>query len=200
MTSAWKKRAGLLAVSGLLLAANLGFYLWYRATSGDRRQAAEARRVSLTREVERSEQEATKLAAQRDRLSQVSSAIGEFYGKRIGSRRDTLAAVVADLHTTFQRVGITPAQISYTTTPVPDLPLSSMRISFGFRNDYATFKQFVGAIESGRRWMVVREVSLQRDVELPGAVQVRMVLATYFAPEPGSPHIAVAENAGSPRP
>jgi Tfp pilus assembly protein PilO len=199
MMAAWRKRAGLLAVTGVLLAGNLAFYLWYRSTSEDRRQAAEARRVSLTREVEQREQEATKLAAQRDRLSQVSSAIDEFYGKRIGSRRDTLAAVVADLHATFQRAGIVPAQISYTTAPMPDLPLASMRISFGFRNDYLRFKQFVAAIESGRRWMVVREVSLQKDAELPGAVQVRMVLATYFAPEAGAPRIAMAESSGAAR-
>ena len=34
--------------------------------------------------------------------------------------------------------------------------------------------------------MVVREIGLQRDTDLPGAVQVRMALATYFAGEPSA--------------
>ena len=196
MSASWRKRAGLLALAVLLLAGNLGFYLWYRATAQERREAAEARRVTLTREVEAREAEAAKLAGQRSRLSQVSSAIEEFYGRRIGSRRDTLAAVVADLHSTLQKSGIAPAQISYATAPLPNLPLSEMRISFSFRNDYLRFKQFVGAVESGPRWMVVREIGLTRDNDLPGAVQVRMALATYFAADAATPP-RVAASAGS---
>jgi Tfp pilus assembly protein PilO len=205
MMAAWRKRAPLLAVLAVLLAANLAFFLWYRSTSGDRRQAAEATRVALTRDVEQREQEAAKLVAQRDRLSQVSSAIEDFYGRRVGSRRDTLAAVIADLHAILQKSGIVPAQISYAPAPVPDLPLTSMRINFGFRSDYLRFKEFVGAIESGRRWIVVREVGLQRDTDIPGSVQVRVALVTYFgADAPGAgagpiPRIAAAAPVGAPR-
>jgi Tfp pilus assembly protein PilO len=195
MRAAWRKRAGLLALAGLLLAGNLGFYLWYRATAQERREAAETRHAALTREVEVREAEAAQLAAQRNRLSQVSSAIEEFYGRRIGSRRETLAAVVSDLHMTLGKSGISPAQISYVTAPLPNLPLSEMRITFTFRNDYLRFKQFVGAVESGPRWMVVREIGLQRDSDLPGAVQVRMALATYFAGEPAAPPRAPAASA-----
>jgi len=199
MRAAWRKRAGLLALAGLLVAGNLGFYLWYRATAQERREAAEARRAALTRDVEVREAEAAKLAAQRDRLSSVSSAIEEFYGRRIGSRKETLAAVVSDLHSTLQKSGIAPAQISDATAPLPNLPLSEMRITFTFRNDYLRFKQFVGAVESGPRWMVVREIGLARDTELPGAVQVRMALATYFAGEPAaSPRTASADGVLAP--
>ncbi|MEO8430322.1 MAG: hypothetical protein ABI592_02355 [Acidobacteriota bacterium] len=190
--SAWRKRAGWLLLAGILLAANLGFYLWYRSTAGDRKDGMEERRVALTREVESREQEAAKLAAQRDRLSQVSSAIDEFYGRRIGSRRETLAAVVEELHAVLRKNGVAPAQIGYSTGAVPDLPLMEMRINFSFRNDYAQFKELLAAIESGRRWLVVREVGLQRDQDIPGSVQVRMSLATYFAGEDAAPRAAVA--------
>ncbi len=196
--TAWRKRAALLALAGVLLAGNVGFYLWYRSTAGDRKESMEARRVALTREVETREQEAAKLAAQRDRLSQVSSAIDEFYGRRVGSRRDTLAGVVEELHAVLQKNGISPAQISYATAHVPNLPLTEMRINFTFRNDYIRFKQLLTAIESGRRWLVVRDVGLQRDPEVPGSVQVRMSLATYFAGDEAAPRAGTAP-AGAPR-
>ena len=177
------RRAQILIVAILLLAGNLGFYLWYRATAQDRKDAMEARRTELTRDVDAREREAKKLAAQRDRLSSVSSAIEDFYGKRIGPSRDTLAPVVAEIHLLLQRSGILPTEMSYTTQAMPDLPLSQMLVTFSFRNDYARFKQLLSSIETDRRWIVIREVGLSRDAELPGGVLVRLALATYFAGE-----------------
>ena len=58
-----------------------------------------------------------------------------------------------------------------------------MVVQFAFRNDYARFKQLLQSIETGRRWIVVRDVGLARDPELPGGVQVRMSLVTYFGGE-----------------
>ncbi len=177
------RRAQILIVAILSLAGNLGFYLWYRATAQDRKDAMEARRTELTRDVDAREREAKRLAAQRDRLSSVSSAIEDFYGKRIGPSRDTLAPVVAEIHLLLQRSGILPAEMSYITQAMADLPLSQMLVTFSFRNDYARFKQLLSAIETDRRWIVVREVVLSRDAELPGGVLVRMALATYFSSE-----------------
>jgi len=181
--SLWTRRARVLAAAVLLLLANLGFYLWYRGTAQERKDRMDARRVELTREVDAREREAAKLAAQRDRLLQVSSAIGEFYGKRVGPARDTLAPVVSEIHLLLARAGISPTQITYATLPLHDLPLSEMVVQFAFRNDYARFKQLLQSIETGRRWIVVRDVGLQRDPELPGGVQVRMSLVTYFGGE-----------------
>lgn len=182
------RRAQLLAVAVILLATNLGFYLWYRATTQERKDAMEARRVSLTRDVEAREREAARLASQRERLLQVSSAIDEFYGKRVGPARDTLAPVVSEIHLLLQKAGIAPTQISYATQPVPEIPLSQMIVQFAFRNDYSRFKQLLQSIENDRRWIVVRDVGLARDQDLPGGVQVRMSLATYFAgEEPATP-------------
>ena len=186
------RRARLLALAVLLLLANLAFYLWYRGTAQERKDRMDARRVELTREVDAREREAAKLAAQRDRLLQVSSAIGEFYGKRVGPARDTLAPVVSEIHLLLTRAGISPTQISYATQPMHDLPLSEMVVQFAFRNDYARFKQLLQSIETGRRWIVVRDVGLARDAELPGGVQVRMSLVTYFAGEEPPPVRALA--------
>ncbi len=177
------RRAQILIVAILLLAGNLGFFLWYRATAQDRKDAMETRRADLTRDVDAREKESKRLAAQRDRLSSVSSAIDDFYGRRIGPSRDTLAPVVAEIHLLLQRAGIQPTEMSYVTQKMTDLPLSQMLVTFSFRNDYARFKQLLSSIETDRRWIVIREVGLTRDQELPGGVLVHMALATYFAAE-----------------
>ena len=185
MTLGISRRAAFLLLASLFLAANLVFFLWYRSTGQERKARLETRRAALAIQVEEREKEATTLAKQRDRLSQASATIQEFYGNRIGTRQETLAPIVLELHTLLSKAGITPSQIGYSTRPVANLPLSEMQIAFSFRNEYGQFKQLLASIESDRKWIVVREIGLNRDNEIPGAVQVRMSLATYFTGKAG---------------
>jgi Tfp pilus assembly protein PilO len=179
----WRRRAGLLVVAGLFLLANVGFLVGSRSIRMARKKALEQRRASLATDVAAREAEAGKLAGQRDRLAQVSSVIDEFYGRRVGSRRETLAPLVEEVHAVMEKTGVAPKTIGYATAPVGRLPLSQMLISFSFKSDYARFKRLLSAFEVNRRWIVVREVSLSRAPETPGEVQVRLVLATYFSAE-----------------
>jgi Tfp pilus assembly protein PilO len=181
--SIWRRRAGLLVVAALFLIANVGFLAGARSITSARRAALEEQRAALTREVTAREAEAAKLEGQRSRLARVSTVIDEFYGRRVGSRRATLAPMVEEIHSVMQRNGVSPATITYGTSALKNLPLSQMVIGFTFNSDYARFKRLLAAFESNRRWIVVRDVLLARVAETPGEVQVRMMLATYFADE-----------------
>ena len=187
--SIWRQRAGLLVVAGIFFAANLAFLLGSRSITAARRQALDERQTTLSRDVASREAEAAKLGGQRDRLAQVSSVIDEFYGRRVGSRRETLAPIVEEVHAVMQKVGVSSTAISYSTTPLKTLPLWQMLIGFHFDSDYAHFKRLLAAFEANRRWIVVRDVSLNRKTDVPGEVQVSLVLATYFSDEsvPASP-------------
>jgi Pilus assembly protein, PilO. len=181
----WARRAGLLAAAGLLLAGNLGFFIWYRGTARDRREALEVRRAALEREVQTKEQEAKKLSDDRKRLTEVRSALDRFYSHSVGLRRETLAGFVDELHAILKRVGVSASQISYTTSVVQDPPISQMVVSFAFKGDYAKFKQLLEAFQTNRKWIAVRDIGLSRDADVPGAVQVSVSLVTYFSGEEG---------------
>jgi Tfp pilus assembly protein PilO len=199
----WRRRAGWLSAAGLFLAVNAGFFFWYRATGQTRQDALEARQAALEAEVGAAEREAGRLEAQRQRLSRVSAAIEEFYKRRIGTRRATLASIVDEIHATLKRAGIAPAEIGYGIRPVTGLPLSEMNATFGFAADYKKFKSLLDAFETGPRWLVVREIALAREADVPGSVQVRMSIATYFADEKGElpdrPAAAGAAVSAAPR-
>lgn len=175
------RRAAVAVLAGIFLAGNLAFFLWYRSTSQDRKRAMETRREALARDVGEREKEAAALGEQRGRLSKASEAIDAFYGRSIGTSKETLAPVVLEIHGLLSKAGVMPLQIGYSTKPLTDLPLSEMLVNFSFRNDYNQLKQLLSAIESNRRWIVVRSIGLTRDKDLPGAVQVNMTLSTYFA-------------------
>jgi Tfp pilus assembly protein PilO len=189
----WAKRAGLLAAAGVLLLGNLGFFVWYRGTARDRKEALEQRRAALERQVLTKEQEAKKLAADRKRLTEVRLALDKFYGQSVGIRRDSLAGFVDELHAILKRVGISPAQIGYNTGVVKDPPVTQMVVGFTFKGDYGKFKQLLEALQTNRKWIAVRDIGLARDEEVPGGVQVTLSLVTYFAGEEAeSPRAAMA--------
>jgi Tfp pilus assembly protein PilO len=179
----WRQRAGLVVAAVLFLVANVGFLVGSRSITAARRQALEDQRAALTQEVTAREAEAAKLTEQRNRLAKVSTVIDEFYGRRVGTRRTTLAPIVEEIHSVMEKIGVSPVTITYGTSQLKNLPLSQMVIGFNFNSDYARFKRLLAAFESNRRWIVVRDVSLSRVPETPGQVQVHMLLATYFADE-----------------
>jgi len=197
----WRRHAVAVLLSLVFFGANLGFFLWYRATTRLRAGALEKERGALAVDVAGKEQEARRLVSQRDRIVGVAGAIQEFYGKRVGGRRETLAPIVDEMHGVFQKVGVFPAQISYSTGPVKSLSLTEMLVSFGYTTDYPTFKKLLVAIESDPRWIVVRQFALNRDVSTTNTVQMRIILGTYFAEteEPGTPARRAATAASRPR-
>ena len=183
----WARRAGLLAAAGVLLLGNLGFFVWYRGTARDRKEALEQRRAALELQVQTKEQEAKKLSADSKRLSEVRLALDKFYSQSVGLRRDTLAGFVDELHMVLKRVGVSPAQIAYATNPVADPPVTQMLVTFSFKGDYGKFKQLLEAFQADRKWIAVRDIGLARDEEVPGGVQVRLSLVTYFSGEESEP-------------
>jgi Tfp pilus assembly protein PilO len=179
--AAWRRRLPVLAAAILFAAANVVFFVTYRSGAKSRRDALEARRAALQHSVTGAEAEADRLAAQKDRLSGVSEAIDDFYGHRIGTQKETLAGVVDDLHVALKQAGVATNTISYSTIGDKSLPLVAMRITFPVRCDYTRFKKLLHEFEASRRWIAIRSVTISRDTESAGTVQVQFELATYFA-------------------
>ena len=184
----------LFVVAALFAGANLAFFLVYRSGSESRRATLQARRDALKQSVASGETEAARVSRQRDRLGGVSDAIEEFYGRRIGTERETLAPVVDEIHSILKETGVAAPQISYTTTALPKLPLVQMSIVFTVRCDYGRFKQLLRAFEASSKWIAVREIAISRDTERPGSVQVQLNLVTYFVEGSGP---AVESQAGA---
>jgi hypothetical protein len=175
------RKLPLLIAAVLFAGANVAFFLAYRSGAQTRRAALEARRDDLRRGVEAGEVEAARVLAQKERLGGVSAAMEEFYDRRIGTERESLAPIVDEIHAILKETGVAAPQIAYTTIALPKLPLAQMRITFTVRCDYARFKQLLRAFETSKKWIVVKDVAIGRDSEKPGTVQVQLGLVTYFS-------------------
>ena len=154
------RRLWLVVAAVLFAGGNLAFFLAYREGSQTRRAALEARRDALKQSVQSAEAEASRVAAQKDRLGGVSAAMEEFYGNRIGTERESLAPVVDEIHTILKDIGVSVPQITYSTAAMPKLPLSQLRITFSIRCDYPRFKRLLHAFETSKKWIVVKAVAI----------------------------------------
>ena len=95
---------------------------------------------------------------------------------------------MAEVHAILKEAGVAVPQIAFATTPVMKLPILQMRVTFAVHCDYPRFKRLLAAFEASKAWLVVRDISINRDSSQPGQVQVQIELVTYFAEreEPGA--------------
>ena len=178
--SLWRERAWLVAPAILFFLANLAYFLGGRAVDSSRTQALERARRDAHARLDRAQAEQKKAASDATRVQSVRRVEDEFFGKRIGSLNDTVAATVADIHRVCRLANVAPHSISYGVTDRKNIPLTEMGISFGVSGDYRTLRKLLSSFENDPRWIVVRQVGLARAGETVASGNIRLNLATYF--------------------
>ena len=178
----WGRRLPLVAAAVLFAGANLAFFLAYRSSTQTRRAALEARRDELqgrgrepggrgrarrgpARAPGRRLRGDGDLLRQAHRLRARDPRAGRRGGARDpeGSRRRGAPDFLPD------RAGPQAAA------------RADARSASRVHCDYARFKRLLRAFETSKAWLVVRDISISRDSDQPGPVQVQLELVTYFA-------------------
>ena len=183
----WKERAPAVAAAVLFFLANLVYFLAGHAVNASRMETlARARRNARDR-MDAAEKARAKAVSDLAHVENVRKAAKEFYGNRIGTIDDTIAAVVDEIHKVCRQANVNPHSISYGAHDRPQMPLKEMSIGFGVEGDYRTLRALLRGFESDPHWLVVRGVQLSRKGESTGAGTVRLDLATYFYSAPAAP-------------
>jgi hypothetical protein len=191
--SLWRERAWYIAPAILFFLGNFAYFLGGRAVDSSRTQALERARRDARDRLERAESAQKKAVSDAARVDSVRRVEEEFFGKRIGSLNDTVAATVSDIHRVCRTANVAPHSISYGVTDRRNIPLSEMGISFGVSGDYRTLRKLLQSFENDPRWIVVRQVGLARASETVAAGNIHLNLATYFYEGP-VPRSRVAES------
>jgi Tfp pilus assembly protein PilO len=184
----WKERAPVVAAALVFFLANLVYFLGGHAVNASRAEALARARRSARDRMDAAEKARAKAAADLAHIENVRKASEEFYGKRIGTIDDTVAAVVDEIHKVCRQANVNPHSITYGVHDRAQMPLKEMSIGFAVEGDYRTLRALLRGFESDPRWLVVRGVQLSRKGETTGAGTVHLALATYFysaAAEPG---------------
>ncbi|MGH9440736.1 MAG: hypothetical protein ACRD16_00515 [Thermoanaerobaculia bacterium] len=178
--SLWREKIWLLAPAILFFLANLVYFLAGRAVDASRSEALIRSRDNARSRVEAAIQAEKKAAADAERVEKVRRAEEEFFGKRIGTLNDTIAATVADIHRVSRNANASPHAITYSVAMRRNVPLTEMSISFGVAGDYRTLRRLLQSFENDSRWIVVRQVQLSRAGETVASGNIHLSLSTYF--------------------
>ncbi len=176
----WREKAWIIAPAVLFFLANLVYFLGGRAVDASRSEALTRARNDARSRLESAQQAQKKAVSDAGRVEAVRRAEEEFFGKKIGSLNDTVAATVAEIHRVCRSANVAPHAISYAVADRKNVPLTEMAISFGVSGDYATLRRLLHGFENDPRWVVVRQVGLTRAGETVAAGNIRLNLATYF--------------------
>ncbi len=176
----WKERAPVVGAAVLFFLANLVYFLAGHAVNASRMETLARDRRNAHDRMDAAEKTRAKAVADLAHVEDVRKAAKEFYGSRIGTIDDTVAAVVDEIHKVCRQANVNPHSIGYGVTNRPQMPIKEMSISFGVEGDYRTLRALLRGFESDPHWLVVRGVQLARKGESTGAGTVRLALATYF--------------------
>ncbi len=176
----WREKAWIIVPAILFFAANFAYFLAGRAVDRSRAESLERSKSSAAVRLENAQRDKTRAESEADHIDEVRKAEKEFFGTRVGTLEDSVAAAVDDIHRVCEKAGPVPHQISYGVRDRPNVPLQEMTISFTVDGNYTTLRRLISGFESDRRWVVIRQVGLSRRGETTGDGDISLSLATYF--------------------
>lgn len=176
----WRERAWFVVPAVAFFILNAVFFVAGR-TIDARRSDALDRELAAARERGASAREAREQAVrQSSRVEGIEQAIEEFYGKRLGTLDETMAAMVDEIHQVCRKSGVRPGQISYGVSGKSGVPMTAMTISFTVTGDYSTLRRLLQNFEDDPRWFVVRSIQVSRQPESVADTVISLMAATYF--------------------
>ena len=187
----WKERAPAVGAAILFFLANLVYFLAGHAVNTSRMEALARDRRNARDRMDAAEKSRAKAVSDLAHVENVRKAAKEFYGNRIGTIDDTIAAVVDEIHKVCRQANVNPHSIGYGVKNRAQMPIKEMSIGFSVEGDYKTLRALLRGFESDPRWMVVRGVQLSRKGESTGSGTVHLDLATYFYSEAAAPPATV---------
>lgn len=186
----WREKRWLLIALGVLLLANLIFFLTYRVRFEQRVSATNDRLDQVTRTLE--EARADRAAAEADlkNYRQVMTASEEVYRDWWGTSDERLGAILIELRDLARKSELPPRSVSYGQAAV-DRPTaegqpsaltgtSALTISFGVSGSYQQVRRLINLIELSEQFIVIDEIGLN-EVGSSGQLNLTLQLRTIFA-------------------
>lgn len=165
---------------GLLLIANLGFYLFLNMPRlralGDLRSARASVLSSLKVTTDRNERMNHLIQTYDEELVRLD----DFYGNRLGTQGSRMTAIQREVRAIAREFRIDPENIDYVTTQVEGTDLMRFQITVPLTGGYPNLRHFLNRIESSQHLLTVDSVELTGSREGGAMLSLTVKMATYF--------------------
>jgi Tfp pilus assembly protein PilO len=175
----WKRlRAPLLALLGL----NLVTFAVYTLPRTLQDRSVNQRAAALRQEAERQRRASARLREQAEVLSVNAVDAQRFYREAVGTRKEGLLAVIAEVERAADEHGLKRGSRGYHPEEVKGAPLDRFVISMPVSGSYRQLVAFLGKLESSRHFVTIDRVQLR---EKEGGADLSVVLSAYLLAEEG---------------
>ena len=165
---------------GLLLIANLGFYLFLNMPRlralGDLRSARASVLSLLKVTTDRNERMNHLIQTYDEELVRLD----DFYGNRLGTQSSRMTAIQREVRAIAREFRIDPENIDYMTSPVEGTDLMRFQITVPLTGGYPNLRHFLNRIESSQHLLTVDSVELTGSREGGAMLSLTVKMATYF--------------------
>lgn len=167
-----------------LLVLNVAVWLWMvRPVRAELAQLEESRITAEGTET-RTERALEQLKDVHAHVTSVEQGIRTFYEQMLATKRERLVPFQAALVHVGRDFSVAPEKVSIGENDMGLEGLERLAFSFPLIGGYENLRQFLARLESLDQFLIVREVALQGAREGGRALQLNIVVETYFnAPE-----------------
>ena len=174
-----ERRAAAIAAAVVGVAACLLIY----AAVGTHAAAVRAENAAGAARVAYTALDRERIAALRDWQARTAAAkdLAGFRADRFYDGAKGLQAMRMDLQRIFDAAGVTASDIAYGYTDLVKGVLQKVNADFRFTASYAVLKGILDTVERSPRFLHVERVDFLGQTKLPGAMDLRVTFAGYYA-------------------
>ncbi|HVR39326.1 MAG TPA: hypothetical protein VMU84_09535 [Thermoanaerobaculia bacterium] len=190
----WREKRVLLIILGLLLAANLAFFLTYRVQYRARLEALEERHQMSAASLERARDARMKTEQQYKSYRKVEKDVQFIYDQKWSTQGERLSPLITEVKRlsvasqliprsyNFTRVEAKGPQLKSRGRRESSLDATEVGISFGVEGQYEQVRRLINLLELSDQFVIIDSISLSS--QTGDSLQVNLHLKTLFRGAP----------------
>jgi len=179
----WREKRALLIVLGVLLLANILFFLTYRVRYQQRLEDLDSRKVQAQAQLDQAIAHRNGIQAQLAAFARVRHDIQTVYDERWSTQKERLSAIIVETERLAAASQLHPKGYSFTQDVQKDASLSAtvVHIAFNVQGTYQQVRRLINLIELSDEFMIIDQLSLATAAEEnSGVINLTIRIKTLF--------------------
>ena len=174
----------IVAVLGVLLLLNLGFYLLFNLPRLRSLQSLEEQRNSAARDLRGTQTRCDRMRELLSQYDEESKKLDDFYGSVLGSQMDRMTSIQKEVRSIAAEFHIDPESIDYSSQEIEGSGMAQFQITIPLIGGYPNLRQFINRIESSKHLLIVDSVQLTGAREGGAMLSLTIKISTMFSLPP----------------
>lgn len=139
--------------------------------------------ITLQTEIQSLNMKQRNAAQELEAIKLAGTQIAGFKDEVLGRRNEKIKKIMETIDDLVYRFRLNKTRVNYSPVKIDSEMLEKMKIQFAVRGDYDSLRYFINSIEKSDLFLTLETLSLKHDVSSTEAIQLNIVITTYFKKE-----------------